>query len=367
MKILDGLSVAVVAGLAVALTALSTPAIAQQTAAVAVKVGADDIGGVVTSPHGPEAGVWVIAETTELPTKFARIVVTDDQGRYSCPICPRRITASGCAAMASSIRPRFRACPGKHLDLTAVPAPRRRGGAVLSGDLLVFDAEDPGTRASSGARATFPKNVTQQEWITDIKNRLHRLPSARPARDAHHSRRVRQHQVGEDAWMRRVQSGQAAPLMVNPLAGDLGGVPFKYFADWTDRVAKGELPHAKPPRPQGVERNVVITEWEWGSETPISTTSSRPTSAIRRSMPMVRSTARPSIRTDDLPILDPKTNNATFFHAPVRDPDMPESLGPGHAAMEKPIAPSAYWGDRRSGTTGSTTTTRCSTKRAGCG
>ena len=34
------------------------------------------------------------------------------------------------------------------------------------------------------------------------------------------------------------------------------------FADWTDRIAAGELPPA-PPRPQGIERNVVITEWDW--------------------------------------------------------------------------------------------------------
>jgi hypothetical protein len=46
-----------------------------------VDIGTSDIGGIVTGPNGPEAGVWVIAETTDLPTKFARIVVTDDQGR----------------------------------------------------------------------------------------------------------------------------------------------------------------------------------------------------------------------------------------------------------------------------------------------
>ena len=36
----------------------------------------------------------------------------------------------------------------------------------------------------------------------------------------------------------------------------------KLFADWTDRIAAGEVPPA-PPRPQGIERNVVITEWDW--------------------------------------------------------------------------------------------------------
>jgi hypothetical protein len=57
--------------------------------------------------------------------------------------------------------------------------------------------------------------------------------------------------------MRRVQSGQSAPFMINPLAGQLGRAPFKYFADWTDRIARRELPHAQPPRPQRVERNLT--------------------------------------------------------------------------------------------------------------
>ena len=48
-----------------------------------------------------------------------------------------------------------------------------------------------------------------------------------------------------------------------------------------------------------------------------------------------------------IPILDPKTHKVTIFNAPVRDPDTPEALGPGHAAMAKPLGPSAYWGDEQ--------------------
>jgi len=59
---------------------------AQQAAQVAIDH--DDVGGVVRSRSGPEAGVWVIAETTELPTKYAKMVVTDDQGRYVIPDLP---------------------------------------------------------------------------------------------------------------------------------------------------------------------------------------------------------------------------------------------------------------------------------------
>ncbi len=60
--------------------------------------------------------------------------------------------------------------------------------------------------------------------------------------------------------------------MVNPLAGHLGGVPFKYFGDWTDRIAKGELPHAKPPRPQGVERKSSSPPGIGAARSTISTT-----------------------------------------------------------------------------------------------
>ena len=91
--------------------------------ALAQKVGAADIGGVVTGPNGPEAGVWVIAETTDLPTKFAKIVVTDDRAATSFPTCPRRTTACGCAATARRLAEGRRPRPGKALNLRAVTAP----------------------------------------------------------------------------------------------------------------------------------------------------------------------------------------------------------------------------------------------------
>jgi hypothetical protein len=152
---------------------------------------------------------------------------------------------------------------------------------------------------------------------------------------------------GEEAWRRRTMSGQAAPLMINPLAGYLGGAPYKYFGDWTDRVAKGELPHSKPPRPQGVERNIVVTTWDWGEPKKYLhdlIASDRRNPTVNAYGPLYGS---PEYATDELPILDPKTSTVTSFKAPVRDPNMPESLGPGHAAVEKPVAPSAYWGDEK--------------------
>ena len=76
-------------GVAVCLAASLLGAAHVQTPRATVAIDPDDIGGVVTSDSGAEAGVWVIAETTNLPTKFVRIVVTDDQGRYVVPDLPK--------------------------------------------------------------------------------------------------------------------------------------------------------------------------------------------------------------------------------------------------------------------------------------
>src|SRR5260221_2607557 len=94
-----------------------------------VPIDADDIGGVVRSPTGVEAGVWVIAETTDLPTKFVRIVVTDDNGRYVIPDLPRasyQVFVRGYGLVDS---PRVAARPGQQLDLTAVVAADARAAA----------------------------------------------------------------------------------------------------------------------------------------------------------------------------------------------------------------------------------------------
>ena len=126
---------------ALALVAAPNRIPAQQAPQVAIDN--DDIGGVVRSPSGPEAGVWVIAETTELPTKFAKMVVTDDQGRYVIPDLPTANYSVWVRGYGLVDSPKVRAKPGQLLNLAAVPAPdAASGGALLPGDLLVHDDED---------------------------------------------------------------------------------------------------------------------------------------------------------------------------------------------------------------------------------
>src|SRR5262245_37272206 len=107
----------IAASCAVLLAALQTTPSASQA-----QTNADDIGGVVTGPKGPEAGVWVIAETTSLPTRFVRIVVTDDRGRYVVPDLPKADYAVWVRGYGLVDSPKVNASPGKALDLKAVAA-----------------------------------------------------------------------------------------------------------------------------------------------------------------------------------------------------------------------------------------------------
>ena len=106
-----------------ALLAASAVRLSGQQNAAAVRIDSDDIGGVVTGAKGPEAGVWVIAETTDLPTKFAKIVVTDDQGRYVLPDLPKANYSLWVRGYGLVDSPKVKATPGKIVNLKAVVAP----------------------------------------------------------------------------------------------------------------------------------------------------------------------------------------------------------------------------------------------------
>ena len=117
--------------LAMVLAFLLTWLAATQSRGAAVTGTANYVQGVVTSSKGPEAGVWVIAETTELPTKYAKVVVTDDHGRYVLPELPKatyEVFVRGYGLVDSA---RVSAKPGQRLDLKVVVAPDGRTAAQI--------------------------------------------------------------------------------------------------------------------------------------------------------------------------------------------------------------------------------------------
>ena len=135
----------------------------------AVSVDNDDIGGVVTSTKGPEAGVWVIAETTDLPTRFARMVVTDDQGRYVVPDFRKPTTTSGCAAMGWLIRRRSKRAR-QNLNLKAVVAPNEAAAAQYYPAIYWYSMLKIPEKSEFGGKGKIPEKVTQNEYLNLMKS-----------------------------------------------------------------------------------------------------------------------------------------------------------------------------------------------------
>ncbi|MGD1212757.1 MAG: carboxypeptidase-like regulatory domain-containing protein [Candidatus Acidiferrales bacterium] len=307
-----------------------------------VKVGANDIGGVVSSSKGPEAGVWVIAETTDLPTRYIKEVVTDDRGRYLIPDLPKArytVWARGYGLVDS---PKVQTEPGKVVDLKPEVAPDAKAAAQYYPANYWYALlevpeknEFPGSGASGNGIS--PGVKTQGEWIhlikTDSCESCHQLGNQ-------YTRTIPSMFSDLDpaqAWIRRVQSGQAGAIMTGGL-GQLGTQrAAELFGDWTTRIAKGELPAEAPPRPQGVERDVVITQWDWADpkaylHDEISTDKRDP--HVNANGLIYGS---PEESRDYLPVLDPVRNTINQLKTQYRDPDTP--------GQPKSLKPSPVWGD----------------------
>ena len=338
-----GWSSAAAVAVAVVLAAAPTGLAAQQTTAEVVRVGDSDLGGVVTGASGPEAGVWVIAETTELPTKLAKIVVTDDRGRYVIPDLPKAnytVWARGYGLVDGA---KVQTAPGKLVNLTAVAASNATAAAQYYPAIYWYSMlKIPDKSQFSGPQRdeNMPETLTDQwQWLNVVKTTnciaCHALGTI--------GTRTMPKELGHfnssaEAWERRIQSGQAMTGMVNAINRLDSKLAFQLFGDWTDRIANGELPFAQPPRPQGVERNVVLTLWDWSRPTAymhdeISTDRRNPT--LNANGKLYGTTEE---STDFLPILDPVRNTVTEVKHPVRDPNTPSSNA-------NPMAPSPYWGD----------------------
>jgi hypothetical protein len=321
----------------VALVAASRPGLINQ----GTQVADNELTGVVTGPAGPEAGVWVIAETSELPTKYVKIVVTDDRGRYLMPELPKANYSVWVRGYGLVDSPKQRTMPGRTLNLTAVKAPNARAAAEY------YPAGYWYSLMKIPDKSEFPLTATvgnRQVTVASQANLLRSLKSGGctachqignkamreiPAALGHFPNSVA-------AWDRRIQSGQAGGGMSNALNALGRERMLAMFADWTDRVAAGEVPTA-PPRPQGVERNIVITQWDWADPKAylhdvVSTDRRKPTvNANGKLYGALEASA------DYVPVLDPVKHEATRVPLTVRDP----ATEPTSPQMP---APSPYWG-----------------------
>ena len=332
-------------GIAVLLTASLGRLHARQTTSAVVTIDSDDIGGVVTSSKGPEAGVWVIADTKDLPTGFRKIVVTDDRGRFVIPDLPKAnydVWVRGYGLVDS---PKVQSAPGKTVNLTAVLAPSPTAAAQYYPSNYWYSmlqippkSDFPGTGPTGNGVSEQMKS--QGQWIEMVKTdgceschqigdkATREIPKALGVFDS-----------AAEAWDRRIQSAQDGGQMTTTMSRYGRARALKMFGDWTDRVKAGELPFATPPRPTGLERNVVISEWDWATpkeyfHDEISTDRRNPTMNANGFVYGVHENS-----SDFMTVLDPLKNSMTQIAYPVRDPNTPYSEPP------QPLMPSAYWGD----------------------
>ena len=309
----------VVAGLLGSLT-LSGCSDMDQEAGGGIALDPDDIGGVVTSANGPEAGVWVVAETTDLPTKLARIVATDDEGRYVVPDLPDATYEVFVRGYGLVDSPRVTATPGQLLDLEGMVAPDARAAAeVYPAAWWLSMIELPEGELSQqelGSAITGCMNCHQlgNKATREIPDIISNNSSS-----------------SLEAWDHRAAVGPRGQSM--SAAYQRLGPQRQLFADWTDRIADGGFPTQVPPRPSGLERNVVVTVWDWGTELDGRTdsTASDVRDATVNANGLVYGVVQPS---DILAVLDPVAHRATTIHIPSSAP-----------RIDTGTPPSPYFGD----------------------
>jgi hypothetical protein len=334
-------------GLGASLVASLAVVGARQAGGAAPAIDDDDVGGVVTGPNGPEAGVWVIAETTNLPTRLIKSVVTDDDGRYVVPDLPTAeydVWVRGYGLVDS---PKVKTTPGNIVNLTAVAAPDKRAAAEYYPAQYWFSllqlppaSDFPGTGPSGNGIA---ENIhSQGAWVARIVNTdgctgCHQMGGKA-------TREIPQSILDETAdskaaWDRRIQSGQAGGGMSNRFSQVGRDRALGMYADWSDRIAAGELPSAEPARPQGRERNVVVTMWDWAGDRvylhdAIASDKRDPT--VNANGPIYGALENSA---DYMSVIDPVTHEASQVMLTPRDPQKQSS------GDNPPAAPSPYWGE----------------------
>ncbi len=208
-----------------------------------IKIKANDIGGVVSSTKGPEAGVWVIAETTDLPTRYIKEVVTDDRGRYLIPDLPKAnytVWARGYGLVDS---PKVQDRTGQDGGSEAHHRSRRQNRrARFIQPTIGMPCSRSRPRANSPARA--PRATASRRTSRPRANGFtsSRPIAASPATNSATNTRARIPRMfanlGSPAkeWLRRVESGQAGHAMV-------GGIEPTGPAARHRRVRRLDHPH----------------------------------------------------------------------------------------------------------------------------
>jgi hypothetical protein len=320
---------------------------AQQRTAPGKQAPQGYITGVVQSSQGPEAGVWVIAETKDLPTNFIKIVVTDDRGRFLIPELPNAsysVFVRG-YGLADTIPIQIRPSANPVTLKPSIAASPQEAARVYPGNywLSLLAPPPPNLFPGTGAQGNGvgPTMLSQNHWINSLKsdcNFCHQLGNKLTRSLDHVFESKPELKTSIEAWEWRLGTGVRGTAMYSVLTRQGKDPSLKVFADWTDRIAKGEVPPA-PPRPRGIERNVVATLWDVGDDRSfmhdeVSTDKNHPT--VNANGPIYAVSAGHG----QLVVLDPNTSTTASMDIPTRAPrEQVPSRFPA------PNRPSLHWGN----------------------
>ncbi len=229
---------------------VARPAVGGPQNVPGLKVDKSSIGGIVVNSNGgnAEAGVWVIAETKSLPAPFRKIVVTDDQGRFLVPDLPDGAYELWVRGYGLKDSERVKAARGEKVNLQVANAATPQEAAKIYPASYWTSLIQPPPMSEIPARYK-----SQDEWLAAQRNgcnHCHELGMVA----------TRRYTTAED-WDAVFHRAKSMHQELDQLGRD---TVEKVLADWGARIAAGEVPPA-PPRPTGIERNVVISQWDWGA------------------------------------------------------------------------------------------------------
>ena len=305
------------------------------------------ITGVVQGEKGPEAGVWVIAETKDLQTNMIKTVVTDEQGRFAVPELPAvsySVWVRGYGLVDSKPIQMKPSSTAVTLKVTSAKTPQE-AAKVYPGDywlsMMAPPAKNlfPGTGPTGNGLGVTMKS--QDEWINRLKsgcNFCHQLGNALTRDTGHVFTAKPELKSDAEAWEWRLGVGVRGTNMYG-LLGQMGKDPtLKALSDWTESIEHGAVPPA-PARPTGIERNIVATQWDVGDDhsfmhDQVSTDKNHP--SVNGGGPNYAVNAGHGA----LVILDQADNNTYSIDIPTREvKDKVPSRFPS------PNRPSMFWGN----------------------
>lgn len=306
------------------------------------------ITGTVTGERGPEAGVWVIAETKETLTPYIKIVVTDDQGRFVLPELPTntfKVWARGYGILDTNGVDVKTGTENVALRATTAKTPQE-AAKVYPGNYWLAMLEVPGANLFPGTGAEgnkMPTNMlTQNHWLNGMKsqcNFCHQLGNQITRDLTHVFKGKPEFKTHEEAWDWRLGVGVRGNNMYGVLQSQGKDITLKALADWSRSIAAGAVPSEQPKRPTGVERNIVTTLWDIGDDhsfvhDQIATAKYSPTTGGGGKIWAV------SAGHGQLLWVDPRENASGALDIPTRAPK--SSIG---SRFPAPAKPSFFWGN----------------------